>query len=82
MARKRVVLAVVWALSLFIAGAFAHAHTATRLEGPSTLISGNDLAFRVEGHRGDHVTGTLMVRVDGTWRDAEPPRRVKPLSLK
>jgi hypothetical protein len=35
------------------------------------ILSGNDIGFRVEGTQGDHVIGTLMVRVKGEkWVEA------------
>jgi hypothetical protein len=36
------------------------------------FISGSDLGFRVERQRGDHMTGTLVVRINGEWVVAEP----------
>jgi len=47
-----------------------------------TIISGSDIGFRVEHQRGDHVTGTLVVRINGNWWDVEPATGVKPLSGK
>ena len=38
---------------------------------PPVVLSGSDIGFRVEGQRGDAVTGTLVVRVDGKWIDAQ-----------
>jgi hypothetical protein len=38
---------------------------------PPIVLSGSDVGFRVEGQRGDVVTGTLVVRVDGKWIDAQ-----------
>jgi hypothetical protein len=38
---------------------------------PPVVLSGSDVGFRVEGQRGDAVTGTLVVRVDGKWIDAQ-----------
>ena len=88
MARKRIAFVLLWALSLIIVGAFAHAQTpAQRGVTPAPMIiSGNDLGFRVERQRAnrvtDHVTGTLVVRINGEWIVAEPAEGVKALSLK
>jgi hypothetical protein len=38
---------------------------------PPIVLSGSDVGFRVEGQRRDVVTGTLVVRVDGKWIDAQ-----------
>jgi len=40
----------------------------------------SDLGFRVERQRGNRVTGTLVVRVNGEWLVAEPAEGVKALS--
>ena len=84
MARKRIALIVVWALSLIIAGAFAHAQTpAQRGTTPApTIISGSDLGFRVARQQGNRVTGTFVVRINGEWLDAEPAAGAKALSFK
>jgi hypothetical protein len=41
------------------------------LDRPRNLISGNDLAFRIDGRHGDDApTGTLVVRLNGGWYTA------------
>jgi hypothetical protein len=83
MTRKRIALLVVWALSLIIVAAFAHAQIPPPPGNTTpTFISGNNLGFQVEHRRGDHVTGTLMVRINGAWLVAEPAGGVKPLTFK
>jgi hypothetical protein len=52
-----------------------HAQTASTPITPDrpfkTLISGNDLAFRVDGRQGDNAPiGTLVVRLNGGWYTA------------
>jgi hypothetical protein len=44
----------------------------TTIDRPSkTLISGDDLAFRVDGRQGDNApVGTLVVRLNGGWYTA------------
>jgi hypothetical protein len=84
MARNRLTLIVVWALSLIIVGAFAHAQTPPQrgTTPPPTIISGGDLGFRVARQSGDHVTGTFVVRINGEWIVAEPAPGGKALSFK
>ena len=84
MSAKRIALIVLWALSLIIAGVFAHAQTPAQRGNtpPPTIISGSDLGFRVARQQGNRVTGTLVVRINGEWLDAEPAAGAKALSLK
>jgi hypothetical protein len=84
MARKRIALVLVSALSLIIVGAFAHAQTPAQrgTTPPPTIISGSDLGFRVARQQGNRVTGTFVVRINGEWLDAEPAAGAKALSLK
>lgn len=83
MSRKRTALIVLWALSLFIVGAFAHAQTAAqRGATPAVIISGSDLGFKVARQQGNRVTGTFVVRINGEWLDAEPAAGAKALTLK
>jgi hypothetical protein len=32
---------------------------------------GNNIGFRIEAYKGDTVLGTLVVRVNGKWVDAQ-----------
>ena len=84
MARKSIGLMLAWVLSLVVVAAIAHAQTAAQRTGRADpgIISGSDLGFRIERQRGDHVTGTFVVRINGNWWDVEPPTVVKPLSGK
>lgn len=41
---------------------------------PGEVLMGPDLGFRVESVGADRVIGTLVVRVNGEWVPAEPPR--------
>ena len=84
MERKRLGLIVLWALSLIIVGALAYAQTPGQrgTTPPPTIISGSDLGFRVARQQGGRVMGTLVVRVNGEWLDAEPAPGAKALTLK
>jgi hypothetical protein len=76
---KRVALILLWALSLIIVAAFAHAQTVQRPATP-TVLSGSDVGFRVQGREGNHVLGTFVVRINGEWIEAEPPGNVRKLT--
>jgi hypothetical protein len=71
MIRKRITLIIVWALSLIIVGALAHAQTPAQRNNAPTVITGSDIGFRVERQQGDRVTGTFIVRINGIC----PPAR-------
>jgi hypothetical protein len=78
---KRLSFAILWALSLIIVASFAQAQKKPQPVPPAPIIlSGADIGFRVQGDRGDHVIGTLVVRMNGEWIAAEPAGGVKPLS--
>jgi hypothetical protein len=51
-----------------------------------TVVAGGDVGFRVEGLRGGSTpVGTLVVRVNGAWVEAEvklPGRGTTPLSTR
>ena len=38
---------------------------------PRRVLSGADLGFRVEGMRRDTPVGTLVIKVDGIWVEAD-----------
>jgi hypothetical protein len=49
---------------------------------PPTIISGSDLGFRIEGRRGNTPIGTLVVRINGQWVEAESIPGLKPVNSK
>jgi hypothetical protein len=75
-------LAILWALSLLAVGAISSSAQAQRLglgslfitESP-TVVSGNDVGFRIERARDGILIGRLVVRVDGRWVDTGVPAR-------
>jgi hypothetical protein len=36
-----------------------------------TVVSGEDVGFRIEGNRGGTPVGTLVVRMNGQWVEAD-----------
>ena len=38
---------------------------------PPITVMGDDVGFRIEAYKGDTVLGTLVVRVNGKWVDAQ-----------
>jgi len=86
--KKKLVLAVVWVVSMFAAGVWGSAQVplpqpAPRLPGATeqpTVIAGADLGFRVDGHKGATPIGRFVVRVDGRWVEIEEAAGVRRLS--
>ena len=68
--RGRIILAVLWVVSLVAIGVFASAQG--RQDGLN-IISGNDIGFKPEAvqRTSNRITGTLVVRVNGQWVDTQ-----------
>jgi hypothetical protein len=72
---RRQFVALLTAVTLFYAG-WVYAQVAREVVPVNpTVLSGSDVGFRVEGHRGDIAVGTLVVRVNGQWVEADPNGR-------
>ena len=89
--KKACLLVVVWIVSMFATGMWASAQAplpspAPRLPGgptePPTVISGNDLGFRVEDLRNRRVLGRFVVRVNGQWLEVEEASVTKRLTAR
>ena len=89
--KKAFLLVVVWSVAVFAAGMWAHAQApvpspAPRLPGaqtePPTVISGNDLGFRVEDLKNRRVLGRFVVRVNGQWLEIEEAYVAKRLTAR
>jgi hypothetical protein len=70
-------LAILWALSLFAVATISSSAQAQRQPGlrfgfltqNPTVISGNDVGFRIERNDDGIPSGRLVIRVDGRWID-------------
>jgi hypothetical protein len=71
MIKRRVVLGVLWILSLVAVGAWSHAQQSQVPSREPEVIFGPQLGFRVDSHRGDTPVGALVVRVEGKWVEVE-----------
>lgn len=84
---KRIGLAALVIVFLAAAALFGQAQgpatPPTQQQSP-TIISGADLGFRVEGRNENRPVGTLMVRINGQWVEAELTARggIKRLSAR
>jgi hypothetical protein len=80
--RKRIGLVVVWAVSIVAAGVWAHAQTTVPQTQAPTVLSGNDLGFRIDSRKGNTPVGTIVVRVNGQWVEADFSVGMKRLTSK
>ena len=76
--RNRLVLAVLWALSLVAVGQFTSAQVRPdplTLE-QAVIYSGNDIGFRVYRPLAQEPVGRVVVRMNGQWHevDIQPPK--------
>lgn len=72
------VLVVAWLFSLVAAVAIAQSRGVTPLPDP-VMVSGADIAFRVEGRQGNTPVGRLVIRFNGRW--VEPTSVPQPTML-
>ena len=75
MRMKAVAAAVFAALLIVAATAWVTAQAVAVNKVPPKVMTGADVGFRVEGLRGDTPVGTLVIKVNGEWVEAEivPP---------
>jgi len=78
--RSRCIVAVLWVVSLVVAGAVVAAQTSRR--EPAAVISGSDLGFRPEGWNGKARTGTWLVRINGEWVEAQGAFKTVPATTR
>jgi hypothetical protein len=80
--RRPIELVVIWAMSIVAAGVWAHAQTTVPQTQEPTILSGNDLGFRIDSRKGNTPVGTIVVRVKGQWVEADFSVGVKRLTAK
>jgi hypothetical protein len=70
--RRWTILAIIWVISLVAVAAVASAQARFWKPVPvPRVLSGDDVGFRVEGFRGEVPSGTIVIRVNGNWVEAE-----------
>jgi hypothetical protein len=79
-ARARYIVALLWLVSLVVAGAVVAAQTTRR--DAAAVISGNDIGFRPEGWNGKARTGTWLVRINGEWLEAQGAFKTVPATTR
>ena len=86
---KKIGLIAIWAASLLLVAQWGHTQTPQKNSDGllGTIISGNDIGFRLEGFStvrggGTGVTGTWMVKVDGAWMPATASAAARSITAK
>ena len=91
--RKSIAVGLIWVITLVATGLWVHAQSNPRVipaPRPSpndneipTIISGNDIGFRVESWRSDGTPiGRIVVHQEGKWLEVTLSGRVRPLTTK
>jgi hypothetical protein len=57
-------------VTTFAAGRWAQAQAPSLRPQTPTVLSGNDIGFRVDGRKGNTPIGVLVVRINGQWVEA------------
>lgn len=69
---RRGLAALVLAAGLLAAAALGYAQARPESRRvPPLILTGDDIGFRVEGHKGTAVVGRFVVRINGEWVDAD-----------
>ena len=77
--QSRIVMAVLWIVSLVVVGSIATAQTR---RDPAPIISGADIGFRPEGWQGKARTGTWMIKINGEWVEAIAGTKASPATTR
>jgi hypothetical protein len=90
--RKHLVIIGLWVASVLATGFWVHAQTPlpprerrpapSQAEPTPTVITGNDLGFRIESRKGGTPVGRFVVRINGQWVDVEESVGVKRLTIR
>ncbi len=67
-------LALLWALSLIVAGAIAASAQSFFLTENQQVVSGANVGFRIERTQDGIPVGHVVIRVNGRWVDTAVPR--------
>ena len=70
--RSWAVVGIIWVVSLVTVATLASAQAQFWRPLPEPrVLSGPDVGFRVEGFRGEVPSGTIVIRVNGQWIEAD-----------
>jgi hypothetical protein len=75
--KRRVLVGVLWVLSLLLVGTAARAQRAKPGTGEPEVIAGPEIGFRVDRYNGLTPVGELVVRRNGQWVAVEFGARLK-----
>ena len=80
--RQRILWILVSVVALISAARLGYAQALRGVPLNAPRISGQDLAFVVEGRSKGQVTGHFEVRIDGNWVPLASGPSVQPLSMR
>lgn len=76
---SRWIVALLWLASLVTVGTVVAAQTRRET---GAVISGENIGFRPEGWNGKARTGTLVVKVNGEWVEAQSVMKTVPATTR
>jgi hypothetical protein len=79
---RQLIVACFLGIGLVAVGTWVYAQAYGAQPVQPTVISGNDIGFRIEGTRGDTPIGTLVIRVNGEWVEPDFGSGVRRLTAK
>jgi hypothetical protein len=77
--KTRIVVGVIWIVSLLLVAVAARAQQAPRGNVEPEVIAGPSVGFRVDGYNGNTPIGELVVRRNGSWVPVEFGAKIKPM---
>lgn len=78
MSNRALFIVAAWLFSLVAVAAIAQTRPPTPDREP-TVISGQDIGFRVDRYDGKRPVGEIVIRVDGQWVEPKSVPKVTPI---
>jgi hypothetical protein len=78
MSKRALSIVAAWLFSLVAIAAIAQSRPTTP-DPEHTVISGNDIGFRVDRYDGGRPVGVIVIRVDGRWVEPKSVPRPTPI---
>jgi hypothetical protein len=79
MSKRALSILAAWLFSLVAIAAIAYSRP-TMPDPEPTVISSNDIGFRVDRYDGRRPVGVIVIRVDGRWIEPKSVPQPRPLA--